>query len=129
MHIPTDASDLYIHELIAAGFSAARVKAWCEHYKYSAVALSKIILKNTLCLRLTRGQRLTLGESDRVFRLVHVTAMAEAVFGNKDKALRWLSKPNKRFASERPITMLSTSLGTRLVEELLVEIARNSHFE
>lgn len=85
--------------------------------------LSQIIAPNTLNNRCARSQRFTLGESDRVFRLAHVTAMAETLFGDSQKAQRWLSKPKLRFAEKPPYALLSTSLGTRLVEEFLIQLA------
>lgn len=54
----------------------------------------QIVSFNTLQRRLARGQLLTRGESDWLFRLAHVSAMAQVVFGDKHKAQRWLSKPN-----------------------------------
>ncbi|MBV7547307.1 MbcA/ParS/Xre antitoxin family protein [Pseudomonas sp. PDM26] len=49
--------------------------------------------------------------------------MAEAVFGDGKKAQRWLSKPKQRVAMEQPFALLSTSEGTRLVEEMLIQVA------
>lgn len=89
---------------------------------YDAVALNQIIPLGTLNSRLARCQRLSLGESDRLFRLTHVTAMAEALFRDVKKAQRWLSEPKQRFAWEQPIALLSTIQGMRMVEELLTQV-------
>jgi len=37
--------------------------------------------------------RLSADESDRLFRVVHTIVVAEILFGSRDKAQRWLSKP------------------------------------
>lgn len=66
---------------------------------------------------------MTLGESDRLFRLAHVAAMAEAVFGDEEKARFWLCKPKLSFAGTPPVALLLTYLGTLLIEELLIEHA------
>jgi putative toxin-antitoxin system antitoxin component (TIGR02293 family) len=58
---------------------------------------------NTLKTRLVRRQRLTLGESDRLFRLAHVTAMAEVLFGDDQKAQRWLSNPSSALQGNNPL--------------------------
>lgn len=121
--IPQDASDLEIHALITAGFPAGNIKRLSEQGAVCAVALSQVISPNTLNKRCARSQRLTLGESDRLFRFAHVTAMAETLFGDDQKAQRWLSKPKQRFAMEPPYALLCTSPGTRLVEELLIQLA------
>jgi putative toxin-antitoxin system antitoxin component (TIGR02293 family) len=77
---------------------------------------------------LARGQRLSVSESDRLFRLAHVTAMAEVSFGDGQKAQRWLSKPKARFSGKHLITLLATSQGTRLVEQLLIQVAEGLAF-
>ena len=66
---------------------------------------------------------MTVDESDRLFRSAHITAMAEAVFGEADKAKRWLSKPKERFSGLTPMQMLTTQQGTTQVEEMLLQIA------
>jgi putative toxin-antitoxin system antitoxin component (TIGR02293 family) len=121
LHIPADAADQSIHEIIAAGIEPASVNTWCEQSTFSADMLSQVIPTSTFHRRLARGQRLTLIESDRLFRLAHVAALAETVFGNKEKAWCWLCKPKKCFAGMPPIALLSTYPGTRLIEELLIE--------
>ncbi|QJC81567.1 antitoxin Xre/MbcA/ParS toxin-binding domain-containing protein [Pseudomonas umsongensis] len=128
LRIPSDAADQEIHEIIAAGFASTRVNNWCEQSIFSADALSQVIPMSTVRRRLARGQRFTVGESDRLFRLAHVTAMAETVFGDKEKAQRWLCKPKQRFAGTPPIALLSTCQGTRLIEELLIELAEGLAF-
>jgi putative toxin-antitoxin system antitoxin component (TIGR02293 family) len=126
--IPLDASDVEIHALIVAGFPAQSIKSLSDEGVVCAAGLSQIIAPNTLNHRCARSQRLTLGESDRVFRFAHVTAMAETLFGDSQKAQRWLSKPKQRFAMEPPYALLSTSPGTRLVEESLIQLAEGLAF-
>ena len=56
-------------------------------------------------------------ESDKVVRIARITALAEKVFGNEEKAFRWLRKPKRRFASRTPLEVLATEAGAQLVEE------------
>ena len=76
----------------------------------------------TLAHRRANAESLTVDESDRAVRLARVVAHTESVFGNKDKAMSWLRRPMKRFEGETPIEMLATEVGSRLVEEALVQI-------
>ena len=76
----------------------------------------------TLAHRRANAERLTVEESDRAVRLARVVAQTESVFGNKDKAMAWLRQPMKRFEGHTPIEMLVTDVGSRLVEEALVQI-------
>ncbi|MNR15241.1 hypothetical protein D3C85_1317630 [compost metagenome] len=78
---------------------------------------------STLKLRLADDQRLTAGESGLLFRVAHIVAMAEALFKDDVKVKRWLSKSKERFSGKSPIAMLSTSHGTRRVEEMLIQLA------
>jgi putative toxin-antitoxin system antitoxin component (TIGR02293 family) len=48
--------------------------------------------------------------------------MAEQVFGEPERAWRWLRKSKSRFDGRPPIDMLATEAGARLVEEMIVQI-------
>jgi putative toxin-antitoxin system antitoxin component (TIGR02293 family) len=76
----------------------------------------------TLAHRRAKADKLTIEESDRAVRLARVVAQAESVFANKNKALAWLRLPMKRFEGHTPIEMLTTEVGSRLVEEALLQI-------
>ena len=76
----------------------------------------------TLAHRRANAESLTVEESDRAVRLARIVAQTESVFGNKDKAMGWLRRPMKRFEGGTPIEMLTTEVGSRLVEEVLVQI-------
>ncbi len=76
----------------------------------------------TLAHRRANAEPLTIEESDRAVRLVRVVAQTESVFGDKEKAMAWLRKPMKRFEGITPIEMLVSDVGSRLVEEALVQI-------
>jgi putative toxin-antitoxin system antitoxin component (TIGR02293 family) len=128
LQIPTDASDQLIHELIELGFPAERVKAMADDGLISPLERDHIIPLKTLKSRLSRGQPLTVDESDRLFRSAHIAALAHALFGDEAKARRWLTKPKDRFAGKTPVSMLSTIQGTRQVEEALVQLAEGFAF-
>ena len=128
LYIPTDASDQDIHELIEAGFSAGSVKALCDLGAISSLERDQIIPLKALKTRLARGQRLTVEESDRLFRVAHIMAMAQTLFGDDEKAKHWLSKSKDCFSGKSPIAMLSTIQGTRRVEEMLIQLAEGLAF-
>lgn len=128
LKIPTDASDRDIHQLIEAGFSAGDVKALCDFCRMSPLELDQMISPNTLKTRLARGQRLTVDESNRLFRVAHIIAMAQTVFGDDEKAKHWLSKSKNCFSGKSPIATLSTIQGTHQVEEMLIQLAEGLAF-
>jgi putative toxin-antitoxin system antitoxin component (TIGR02293 family) len=61
-------------------------------------------------------------ESDRAVRIATITSMAEQVFGDSERAWRWLRKPKKHFDGRTPMDQLGTEAGARLVEEMLQQI-------
>jgi len=65
---------------------------------------------------------LSLDQSDRVIRLIRVANRAKDVFGNPEKAWRWLRKPKKAFNGKTCIEMLATEHGGREVENMLTRI-------
>jgi putative toxin-antitoxin system antitoxin component (TIGR02293 family) len=48
--------------------------------------------------------------------------MAEQVFGDSERAWRWLRKPKRHFDGKTPMKMLGTEAGARLVEEIVQQI-------
>jgi putative toxin-antitoxin system antitoxin component (TIGR02293 family) len=81
-----------------------------------------IIPQRTLQHRRSRREKLTVEESDRVLRAIRVLARAEAVYGSRERALGWLRRANPRLEGRTPLLLLKTDTGSRMVEELLVEI-------
>ncbi|WP_432780651.1 antitoxin Xre/MbcA/ParS toxin-binding domain-containing protein [Pseudomonas corrugata] len=123
LEIPESASDFEIHTRISHGFSAARLMRLTEEGVVTPLERDQIIPLRTLKNRVERDQPLTVEESDRFFRSAHITAMAEAIFGDADKANRWLAKPKERFSGLTPRQLLTTQQGTSQVEEMLLQIA------
>lgn len=78
--------------------------------------------RRTLTHRRAKSEPLSASESDRAVRLARVLAQAESVFDSKEKAMNWLRRPMNRFEGRSPIQMLETDVGSRLVEEALVQI-------
>jgi len=81
-----------------------------------------IVPRRTLAHRMANHQSLSQEESDKAVRVARLTAMAEQVFGEPDRAWRWLRKPKGRFDGKSPLGMLATEAGARLVEETIAQI-------
>ena len=79
------------------------------------------ISERTVQRRQTQQQPLTEAESDRVLRIARVAREAERVFGNGEKASRWLSTVS-RVLGAKPLDLLGTDAGARDVEYELVRI-------
>jgi putative toxin-antitoxin system antitoxin component (TIGR02293 family) len=81
-----------------------------------------VIPARTLKHRRARRERLSPDESDKLARLVRVFDHAVKVFGDKERAGLWLSRPKKRFDDRTPLSMLRTDMGARLVDDMLGQI-------
>lgn len=73
--------------------------------------------------RRRRSGRLARFESDRLYRLARIVALAQQSLGSHERAMRWLKRGNRALAGVAPIASLDTELGTRQVENVLGRIA------
>ncbi len=83
---------------------------------------SLVVPKRTMARRKSESANLNQVETDRAFRVAHVIKNAERVFGDKDKAHRWLRSSRPQFSGQTPLSMLATELGSRMVENILGQI-------
>ena len=81
-----------------------------------------VIPSRTLQHRRSRREKLTVEESDRVLRVIRVLSLTECIYGSRDRALDWLRKPNARLDGRAPLSLLKTDTGSRIVEEMLIQI-------
>ena len=88
----------------------------------NAMLYSLIAPRRTIDHRRQKHQYLTREESDRAVIFANTVALAERIFGERDKAARWLDKPNENFGAAKPLDLLRTALGAREVEEELIRI-------
>ncbi|MGH9384106.1 MAG: type II RES/Xre toxin-antitoxin system antitoxin [Vicinamibacterales bacterium] len=73
--------------------------------------------------RRRREGRLAKYESDRLYRLARVIALATRSIGDAEKARRWLKRPNRALGGQAPFDVIDTEPGTRAVENVLGRIA------
>ena len=81
-----------------------------------------VISSRTLQHRRSRHERLTIEESDRVVRALRAISQADTVYGSREQALAWLRRPNLRLEGRTPLSLLTTDTGSRIVEEMLIQI-------
>jgi putative toxin-antitoxin system antitoxin component (TIGR02293 family) len=103
------------------------VRAVCALMAHLGVSQSEFavltgISKRTIARRLA-GERLSLEESNRVFRLANILVQAVEVLGSEDKARVWLARPNRALGGQAPLQLLDTDIGTDEVKKALGRIA------
>jgi putative toxin-antitoxin system antitoxin component (TIGR02293 family) len=81
-----------------------------------------VVPKRTLARRKAAHEPLTIEETDKALRLARIAVQAERVFGQADKAQRWLRKPKRELKGETPLAYLASEAGARIVEEMLFRI-------
>jgi putative toxin-antitoxin system antitoxin component (TIGR02293 family) len=67
--------------------------------------------------------RLARCESDRLYRLARIVALAKQYIGDDATATRWLKRPNRALGGDKPLELIDTELGARAVEKVLGRIA------
>jgi len=67
--------------------------------------------------------RLAQHESDRLYRLARIVALAKHYLGDDETALRWLKRPNRALGGLVPLNSIDTEPGARMVENVLGRIA------
>jgi putative toxin-antitoxin system antitoxin component (TIGR02293 family) len=73
--------------------------------------------------RRKRERRFQADESDRLFRIGRIAALAEDILGGRAKAAAWLQEGNRALGGRAPLQQLDTDLGARQLEDLLLRIA------
>ena len=81
-----------------------------------------VVPKRTLARRRAANEPLTVEETDKALRLDRIAEQAGRVFGEAEKAQRWLRKPKRELTGETPLAYLASEAGARVVEEMLFRI-------
>ena len=116
-------TDADMTKAVELGFSVGTLDALKE-YGVTDKEISYLIIKpRTLSHRKAGNGRLTVEESDRAARVARIMALAERTFANREKADRWLHKNLVSLDDRRPIDLIQTTAGARLVEDILAKIA------
>ncbi len=113
-----------LREAIREGFRPAVVE---ELMRASGLTLKELasaldLSPRTLQRRRDRG-RLAHFESDRLYRLARIVAIANDFLGDRERALRWLKRPNRALGGIAPVAAIDTEPGARQVENILGRIA------
>jgi len=115
-------SDRDLARLVEGRLPLSSLKSLSDHGLSDEEIYTFIVPRRTLVHRKTRKEALSPEESDRAVRIARIAALAEEVFGEDEKAGRWLRKPKSRFDGRPPLELLKTDAGARLVEEMLLQV-------
>ncbi len=118
-------SESEMERLLREGLPVSVLTKFRENWGLTIMELagSLSIPKSTLMRMLERRNRMASADSDRVYRLASILALAEEYIGDRNKAQRWLRQPNQALGDQTPLRTLDTEIGARRVEQLLGRIA------
>jgi len=120
----TLSTDRDLRHAIREGFPPAVVE---ELMRASGLTLKELAaaldLSPRSLQRRRRSGRLARYESDRLYRLARIVALANEYLGDHERAMRWLKRPNRALGGVAPVTAIDTELGARQVENVLGRIA------
>jgi len=120
----TLATEYDMREAIRQGFPPAVVEELMRAAGLSLKELASALdLSPRSLQRRRRTGRLARYESDRLYRLARIVALANEFLGDHERAIRWLKRPNRALGGIAPIAALDTELGARQVENILGRIA------
>jgi putative toxin-antitoxin system antitoxin component (TIGR02293 family) len=108
---------------VHSGFPHAAVEGLLES---SGLTLKEMASSLDLSLRSLQRRksqgRLARYESDRLYRLARLLALAEYFLGDRQAAIDWLRRPNRVLGGRAPLSVVDTELGARQVENILGRI-------
>lgn len=109
---------------IREGFPQAVVQEVMQAAGLTLKELADTLDLSTRSLQRRRHEgRLARYESDRLYRLARIIALAKLYIGDKAAATRWLKRRNRALGGQVPLDVIDTELGARAVEQLLGRIA------
>ncbi|MFZ0803523.1 MAG: antitoxin Xre/MbcA/ParS toxin-binding domain-containing protein [Terriglobales bacterium] len=116
-------SDDDLREAIREGFPHAVLTELMQASGLTLKELADALDLSSRSLQRRRRGRLARFESDRLYRLARVLALARESLGDETRASRWLKRTNRALGGVAPIAAIDTELGARQVESLLGRIA------
>ena len=120
----TLSNDRDLRDAIREGFPPAVVEELMHASGLTLKELAESLDLSARSLqRRRRSGRLARFESDRIYRLARIVALARQNLGGSDLALRWLKRPNRALGGSAPISAIDTEVGARQVENVLGRIA------
>ena len=114
-------SRLALARVAARGVEVEKVEA-LRKMGLEGADLNWIINPRTLDRRKQKRERLTPGETGRLLRAAKIQCVALEVFGDKERALRWLHKANPAYEGLSPLELSRTEEGAALVLDTLNQV-------
>ena len=116
-------TDSDLRDAIREGFPYAVLEELMRASGLTLKELAGALDLSPRSLQRRRRGRLARFESDRLYRMARVLALARESLGDGARASRWLRRTNRALGGVAPLAAVDTELGARQVENLLGRIA------
>jgi putative toxin-antitoxin system antitoxin component (TIGR02293 family) len=122
-------SDLEAHELLNQGLPKAALSSLVD--KLHVIEVGEASAALGMSLRTLQRHKfepaalLDVQQSGRAWKFAEILAKATRVLGSQDEAERWLRHPAIGLDQQRPIDLLTTPAGVKLVEDYLGRLEYN----
>jgi putative toxin-antitoxin system antitoxin component (TIGR02293 family) len=116
-------TDSDLREAIREGFPHAVLQNVMRASGLSLEELASALDLSSRSLQRRRRGRLARFESDRLYRMARLMALARQTLGDGGRAVRWLKRANRALGGVAPLAAIDTELGARQVENILGRIA------
>lgn len=117
------ATDRDLREAVREGFPHAVLEELMQASGLTLKELAEALDLSPRSLQRRRRGRLARFESDRLYRMARLLALARESLGDGPRATRWFKRTNRALGGVAPITAIDTELGARQVENLLGRVA------
>jgi putative toxin-antitoxin system antitoxin component (TIGR02293 family) len=117
------ANDRDLQDAIREGFPHAVLEELMQASGLTLKELAGALDLSPRSLQRRRRGRLARFESDRLYRLARLLALARETLGDGPRAIRWLKRTNRALGGVAPIAAIDTEPGARRVENILGRIA------
>jgi putative toxin-antitoxin system antitoxin component (TIGR02293 family) len=114
----------HLRDMVLRGYPFAAFESVLKEIDLQQKQLSEILgmTESTLARRKRDRQAFTTIESDRLYRVARITALAFEVFGDENKARIWMKRSNDVMDGDIPLALLETEIGASQVEDELLRI-------
>lgn len=116
-----ETSELELYNVIKQGLPYDVISAVEKQGIIDRSELNEFVPNRTLARRKIED-RLSPEESEKLARLIRIHELAVEVFGNKEKARKWLRTSNRAMSGHEPLQLTHTEFGARIVETVLGRI-------
>jgi putative toxin-antitoxin system antitoxin component (TIGR02293 family) len=116
-------TDSDLREAIREGFPHAVLQKVMRASGLTLEELATALDLSSRSLQRRRRGRLARFESDRLYRMARLMALARETLGDGGRAMRWLKRANRALGGVAPLAAIDTELGARQVENILGRIA------